>query len=280
MEAVLPTAEKVEILARLVDAGLTRIEATSFVSRRAVPSMADAEALADELRRWPHVHWSALVASPAGSLRAVQRGITALEYVVSATDGHSEANVHKTTKQSLSHVAEIADAVHEVGGTCEVVVATAWDCPFDGPTPSERTVTVALTAVERGADRLCLCDTIGTATPLRVVDLVQEVQANCPDVPIGVHMHNTRGSGLASILAAMQVGVEDFDASIGGLGGCPFAPGASGNVATEELAYMCGDMGIETGLELSRLLTAAQFVEDLIDRQLPSGLLRSGDRAR
>jgi hydroxymethylglutaryl-CoA lyase len=201
-----------------------------------------------------------------------------LEYVVSAADGHSRANVRRATKDALAEVSTIADAVHDVGGTCEVIVATAWDCPFDGPTPVERVVRLAVDAVTMGADALCLADTIGTATPLRVVELLQLVRDKHPKVPLGLHMHNTRGAGMASIFAAIQLGIVDIDASTGGLGGCPFAPGASGNVATEELAYLCRDMGIDTGIDLGLLIEAAQVAQRAVGRTLPSGVLKAGDR--
>jgi hydroxymethylglutaryl-CoA lyase len=271
---------KLELLDALVGAGLRRIEATAFVSQRAVPSMADAAQVAAALPRWPSVRWSALVASLSGARRALEAGVRELEYVVSAADGHSRANARRDTAEALADVAAIANAVHDAGGICEVIIATAWDCPFDGPTPAGRVLRIAAETIDLGADALCLADTIGTATPLRVVELLQLERAQHPAVPLGLHMHNTRGAGLASILAAMQIGIADFDASIGGLGGCPFAPGASGNVATEELAYMCRDMGIDTGADLDGLISAARVAQRAVGHPLDSGVLKAGDRQR
>ena len=240
--------------------------------------MADAREVAAALHQWPHVTWSALVASEGGAERALDAGVRNLEYVVSAADGHSLANVKRPTADSLAGVTRVADLVHQAGGTCEVSVATAWDCPFDGPTPTARVLHVAREAVAQGADALCLADTIGTATPRRIVQLIEDVRQITPHVPIGLHMHNTRGAGLAGILAAMQIGVVDIDASVGGLGGCPFAPGASGNVATEELVYLCEDMGVATGADLDVLAEAAAFAQEAVGRALPSGVLKAGGR--
>lgn len=280
IERPVPLAGKLRLLQALVAAGLKRIEATAFVSPRAVPAMADAAEVAAELHRWPDVRWSALVASRSGAQRALDAGMGELEYVVSAADGHSWANVRRDTATALGDVAPIAAAVHAAGGLCEVIVATAWDCPFDGPTPAERTLRVVSEAITMGADAVCLADTIGTATPARVSALLEQVRERHPDVSLGLHMHNTRGMGIAGVLAALQLGVTDIDASIGGLGGCPFAPGASGNVATEEVAYLCQDSGTATGADLEALVAAAQLAQDLVGRRLDSGVLRAGDRLR
>jgi hydroxymethylglutaryl-CoA lyase len=157
-------------------------------------------------------------------------------------------------------------------------VATAWDCPFDGPTPPERVVALTAQAVEHGADQICLGDTIGTTTPARMAALVRGVRAASPGTPLGLHLHDTRGAALATLLIGLQLGITQVDASIGGLGGCPFAPGASGNLATEELAFLCRDTGIDTGLDLAGLLVAARMAERAVGRTLSSGVLRAGDR--
>ncbi|HZE49620.1 MAG TPA: hydroxymethylglutaryl-CoA lyase, partial [Jatrophihabitantaceae bacterium] len=226
LEQPIPFDDKIRLLDALVATGVRRIEATAFVSPRAVPSMADAERVAAALGRWDGVAFSALVASLNGARRAVAAGITDIEYVVSAADGHSRANVLRSTEEAVAAIAPIAEITHEAGGRCEVIIATAWDCPFDGPTPIERTVSVARDAVAADADALCLGDTIGTTTPVRVATLVDAVRAVAPDLPLGAHFHNTRGTGIASAFAALLAGVTELDASTSGLGGCPFAPGA------------------------------------------------------
>ena len=279
IEAPISTEAKFELLRALAATGATRIEATAFVSAKAVPSMADAEKIAPFVQTIPGVTWSALVASPNGARRAVDAGFQTIEYVVSAADGHSLANVRRPTRESLAAVDEVSSIVHAAGGRLEVIIATAWDCPFDGATPPERTTWVARGAVDLGADQLCLGDTIGTTSPARVVSLIETVRAACPGVPVGVHFHNTRGVGIANALAALQAGVTQLDASVGGMGGCPFAPGASGNIATEELLYMLEDAGVRTGMDADAVLSAAALAQNLVGHALDSNLLRAGGRS-
>ncbi|MCW2634087.1 MAG: Hydroxymethylglutaryl-CoA lyase [Blastococcus sp.] len=279
LEEPVPLEAKLQMLEALVATGVRRIEATSFVSPKAVPALADADRVAAELSRWPGVHWSALVANARGAVRAVDAGVAHLEYVVSATDGHSRANAGRTTAEALAAVGEITGLAAGAGGSLEVIIATAWDCPFDGRTPISRTVDVARAAVTAGAGRLCLGDTIGTTTPLSVVTLLDDVRRACPGVAVGVHFHDTRGTGQANALAAIQAGVIHLDSSIGGLGGCPFAPGASGNIATEELVYMLEESGVSTGLDLDAVLAAARVTEGAVGHELPSSLFRAGGRS-
>jgi hydroxymethylglutaryl-CoA lyase len=279
LEDPLPLTDKLAMLESLVATGVRRIEVTSFVSPKAVPALADADRLAAELHRFDGVHFSALVANARGAVRAVDAGIADLEYVVSASDSHSQANAGRPTAAAVAAVGEIAGLAHGAGGSLEVVIATAWDCPFDGRTPVARTVDVARAAVTAGADALCLGDTIGTTTPLRVVQLLDAVRRACPGVPLGVHFHDTRGTGQANALAAIQAGVTQLDSSIGGLGGCPFAPGASGNIATEELVYMLEESGVATGLDLDAVLAAARVTEQAVGHELPSSLYRAGGRS-
>jgi hydroxymethylglutaryl-CoA lyase len=280
IERPISTEAKTRLLDALAATGVGRIEATAFVSPRAIPAMADAEQVAAYVQRIAGPEWSALVASPNGARRAIDAGLRMIEYVVSASDGHSQANARRSTEEALQAVAEVAEVVHGVGGRLEVIIATAWDCPFDGPTPQERTVHVARRSVELGADQLCLGDTIGTTSPARVVALIDAVRAAADDVALGAHFHNTRGMGIANTLAAIQAGVTQLDASVGGMGGCPFAPGASGNIATEELVYLLDDAGVRTGLDLDAVLAAAAIAQRLVGHPLESDLLRAGGRAR
>ncbi|MGC0366470.1 hydroxymethylglutaryl-CoA lyase [Rhodococcus sp. 27YEA15] len=272
--------QKLRLIDALVQTGVPRIEVTSFVSPRAVPSLADAELVAAELHRWPGVEFSALVAGVRGAERAVAAGLKTVEYVVSASDGHSQANVRSTTAQATDRIGEVTNIVHGAGGRVEVIVATSWDCPFDGPTDPERVLAIAERAKDFGVDQFAIADTIGTATPGRVARLIGALSERVGEFELGAHFHNTRGSGLACALAAVQHGVRNLDASTGGLGGCPFAPGASGNIATEELVYMLTDMGIETGVDLEASIRAAGVAEDVVGHRVPSNLLRAGDRIR
>ncbi|NMM83663.1 hydroxymethylglutaryl-CoA lyase [Rhodococcus sp. SRB_17] len=280
IEDPVPLAEKLRLIEALAATGVPRIEATSFVSPRAVPALADAQQLAAELHRWPGIEFSALVAGIGGAKRAVAAGMKTVEYVVSASNGHSEANVRSTTEQATERIGEVTQIVHDAGGRVEVIVATAWDCPFDGPTDPDRVLRIAEQAKSFGADQFSIADTIGTATPGRVGRLIEAISARVGDFVLGAHFHNTRGSGLACALAAVQHGVQNLDASTGGLGGCPFAPGASGNIATEELVYMLADMGITTGIDLDASIRAAAIAEEIVGHAVPSNLLRAGDRIR
>jgi hydroxymethylglutaryl-CoA lyase len=279
LEPPVPLDGKLAMLEAIVATGVSRIEVTSFVSPKAVPALADADEVAKHLGKWPEVHFSALVANVRGAVRAIDAGMPNLEYVVSAADSHSLANAGRDTADATADVAEIAALAHTAGGSLEVIIATAWDCPFDGPTDPTRTLGVACSAVDQGADQLCLGDTIGTVTPRRTVALIDGVRDAVPGVEVGVHFHDTRGTGQANALAAILNGVRQLDASVGGLGGCPFAPGASGNIATEELVYWTQDAGIASGLDLAAVIEAARVTERAVGHPLPSSLYRAGGRS-
>lgn len=279
IEAPLPLAAKIELLEAIVATGVREVEATAFVSPSKVPALADAPELAAALANFPDtVEFSALVASPNGAHRAIAAGLGTIEYVVSAADAHSLANVGRTTAQASAQIAEIVAIAHHSGVRVEVIIATAWDCPFDGPTPPQRVLDVVSAATAVGADRLAIADTIGTATPRRVQSLIDQVRPLLSGLPLGAHFHNTRGAGLASAYAAVSAGVTRLDASVGGLGGCPFAPGASGNIATEDLVYLLRDSDIHTDVHLPAAINAAAVAQRLVGHQLPSALLRAGDR--
>ena len=280
LEASVPTETKLAILEAVAATGVSRVEVTSFVSRSAVPALADAEQVVAALDRWPDLQFSALVAGIGGARRSVAAGMADLEYVISASDGHSQANAGRPTAEAVAAVSEIAGLAHQAGGRCEAIIAVAWDCPFDGRTPVDRVVDVARRSVDQGADQLCLGDTIGTTVPSRVVELLDRVREACPGVDVGVHFHNSRGAGLANVLAAVDAGVTQLDASVGGLGGCPFAPGASGNIATEEVVYLLEDSGVSTGMDLDAVLRAAAVVEEAVGHPLTSNLYLAGGRSR
>lgn len=280
IEAPIPLSAKLELLAAIAATGVREVEVTSFVSPTKVPALADAAELAAELWRYPELEFSALVASPGGAARAVAAGLKSLEYVVCASDAFSTANVGRPTAQAVDAITDIAGIAHDAGASVEVIIATAWDCPFDGPTEPGRVTDIASSASDLGVDRLAIADTIGTATPRRVTDLIAAVQPLIGDIPLGAHFHNTRGSGLACAYAAVQAGITRLDASAGGLGGCPFAPGATGNIATEDLVYLLSDCGIDTGIDLDAAIAAAGVASTVVGHGLPSALLAAGDRKR
>ena len=279
-EDPVPTAAKIELIDRLSATGVRRIEAVSFVRPEAIPQMADADEVWTGIDRVASVRYSALVPNLRGARRALDRGLTEIEAVVSASDTHNRKNVNRSTQESLDDIAMIIDEAHQRGATCQVIVSTAWGCPYEGDVPESRVVGVAGRAVADGADSISFGDTTGMATPGRVDRLVGEFRSAYPGVELNVHFHNTRGTGLANVLAALELGVADFDASVGGLGGCPYAPGATGNIATEELVHMVQDMGIDTGIDLEAMIAAAADAERIVGRQLPSQVLRAGPRTR
>ena len=278
IEDPIPLVAKLDLLAAIAATGVREMEATAFVSPSKVPALADAAEIASELQDFPGIEFSALVASANGAKRAIAAKLGSVEYVVSASDGHSRANVGRSSAEATEQIADIVAIAHDSGVTVEVIVATAWDCPFGGPTAPQRVLDIVTAATASGADRLAIADTIGTTTPRRFTDLISLLRPRVGDIPLGAHFHNTRGTGLASAYAAVSAGVTRLDASVGGLGGCPFAPGASGNIAIEDLVYLLRDSGIHVDVDLQAAIAAARVAQNAVGHELPSALLRAGDR--
>jgi len=279
-EDPVPTPAKIALIDRLGHTGVGRIEAVSFVRADAIPQMADADEVWHGISRAPSVRYSALVPNLRGARRALDAGLTEIEAVVSASGTHNRKNVGRSTEASLDDIAVLIGEAHDRGATCQVIIATAWGCPYEGEVPVSRVVSVAGRALADGADSASFGDTTGMATPTRVRALVGAFRSAHPDTALNLHFHNTRGTGLANVLAALELGVADFDAAVGGLGGCPYAPGATGNIATEELVYMAEDMGVATGIDLEAMIAAAGEAEGIVGRTLPSQVLRAGPRTR
>ncbi|WP_203712515.1 hydroxymethylglutaryl-CoA lyase [Asanoa siamensis] len=279
-EDPVPTEAKIELLDALSGTGVRRIEAVSFVHPKAIPQMADADAVWSAVHKSPAVRYSALVPNSRGAQRALAAGFTEVEVVVSASDTHNKRNVNRSTAESLDDIAALIDELHGAGASAEVIIATSFGCPFEGDVDPKRVADIVDRVVADGADRIAFGDTTGMATPRRVTEVVTLVRERQPDIPVLLHFHNTRGTALANILTALDLGITEFDASVGGLGGCPYAPGATGNVATEEVVHMLEDMGIDTGIDLDALIEAAALAQRVVGRELPSGVLRAGPRTR
>lgn len=279
-EDPVPTDAKVKLLDALSATGVRRIEAVSFVHPKAIPQMADADDVWQRAAKAPDVRYSALVPNSRGAQRALAARFTEIEVVVSASDTHNRRNVNRSTAESLDDIAALIALLHEAGASAEVIIATSFGCPYEGDIDPNRVAGIVDRVLADGADRIAFGDTTGMATPRRVRDLLYAVRNHQPAVPVLLHFHNTRGTALANVLTALELGVTEYDASVGGLGGCPYAPGASGNVATEEVVHMLHDMGIDTGIDLEALLEAARMAEEMVGRQLPSGVLRAGPRTR
>ncbi|HLR94352.1 MAG TPA: hydroxymethylglutaryl-CoA lyase [Jiangellaceae bacterium] len=279
-EPPVSTEDKVELLSALSHTGLRRIEAVSFVHPRAIPQMADAEQVWSSISPADGVRYSALVPNLRGAERALQAGFGELEVVVSASDTHNRANLNRSTQDSLAELPALAQAARTGGASLQLIVSTAWGCPYEGDIAVAAVLDVARAGIEAGAESVVYGDTTGMATPTRVTELVRASHEAFGSLPLGLHLHNTRGTGLANVYAGLLAGVDDFDASVGGLGGCPYAPGASGNIATEELVHMLEDMGVATGVDLDALLGVAARAEQIMGRELPSQVLRAGPRTR
>ncbi len=277
-EAPVPTEAKVALIDALSRTGVGRIEAVSFVHPKAIPQMADADEVWAGIARSDDVRYSALVPNLRGAERALASGFREIEVVVSASDTHNRKNINRSTEESLDEISAVIAAAHDVGAAVQVIVSTAFGCPYEGEVEQSRVIAVAGRAVRDGADSISFGDTTGMATPTRVTRLVGELRSAYAEAPLNLHFHNTRGTGLANVLAALQLGVDDFDASIGGLGGCPYAPGATGNVCTEDLVHMVEDMGVDTGVDLAAMIEAARTAEQIVGRTLPSQVLRAGPR--
>ena len=283
-ERPVPTAAKVALFEALVAAGVDDLELVSFVRADRVPAMADAEALAAATAAAGHrvTRWG-LVLNERGARRALAAGLRHLQFVVSASDAHGRANAGLDVAQAMDRLADVVAVAVATGAGAgggaevEVTLATAFGCPYEGPVPADRVVALAAGAAAAGATGIGLADTIGVAVPTEVAALVGAVRAVL-DVPVGVHLHDTRGLAIANALAAIDAGVDRIDGSVGGLGGCPFAPGASGNLALEDLVHALDGMGIATGLRVDGLVAAAEIACAAAGREVASHVGIAGPR--
>ncbi len=278
-EPPVPVAERVRLIDALSATGLRRIEAASFVAPAAIPAMAGAEDVMAAIDRRPGVVYSALVPNLRGAERAIAAAADEVQLVVSASETHNLKNVRRTVAESLVAAHEVARLVHAAATPVEAIVSTAFGCPYEGEVEPERVAQVAGHLVDAGADRLSFGDTTGMATPRRVDALLDALErAGIGSTDVGLHFHDTRGTALANVLFALERGVSRFDASIGGLGGCPYAPGASGNAVTEDLVHMLDDVGVDTGIDLAALIECARLAQEIVGRELPSAMLHAGPR--
>jgi hydroxymethylglutaryl-CoA lyase len=276
-EAVLfTTSQKLELIGRALDAGVRRIEANSFVSPKLVPQMADADEVAAGLPRRPGVVFIGLVLNKRGALRAIETGMDELGAVCAASDGFATRNQGMTSDASLAMCCEVVRLAREHGRRAQITISTAFGCPFDGEVDPWRVVEMARAAASSGPVEIAIADTIGVASPGEVSILVERVAAAIKPLPVRVHFHNTRNTGLANVWAAVQAGAKTVDASLGGIGGCPFAPRATGNVPTEDVAYMLQRSGYRTGLDLDRLIGSARWLGSAMGRDVPGMLSRAG----
>ncbi|HET7545851.1 MAG TPA: hydroxymethylglutaryl-CoA lyase [Polyangiaceae bacterium] len=276
----IPLEGKKQLLSALVDAGLKRIELTSFVSPRWVPQLADAEELARQFQAPPGVTLSALCPNAKGFERAHAAGLREIAVFMSASETHNRKNTNKSIEASLDTFAEVVPPALAAQMRVRAYVSTVWGCPYEGEVDPDAALSIARALLELGCYQVSLGDTIGVATPLLVKRLVSRFLAEFSAPQLALHFHDTRGTALANALVGLELGVRDFDASVAGLGGCPYAPGAAGNLATEDLVYMLQGMGIETGVDLDKLIEAGRVAEAVVGRRLPGKVHQAGPRVR
>ena len=273
-ERVLEPWVRAELVNRLAETGVARVECSSFVNPARVPQMAGAEEVVAAIERRDGVVYSGLVLNEQGYERLRATGLDEAHFAFGATDGFNRRNANATADEGVQAAERIVARAHEDGLRARVTISVAFGCPFDGPVDPGRVAALAELVAAAGADELVLADTIGVATPRRVRGLVERVVVLGP--PVAAHFHNTRNTGFANALAAVEAGASVLDASVGGIGGCPFAPRATGNIATEDLVYMLHGEGVHTGIDLDALIAVAEWLERVLGRPLPGQVYRAG----
>lgn len=273
---VVPTDEKMILLDRLLDAGVRSVEVGSFVHPGLLPQMADAEEIFRRLPNAPGAEFPALVPNLRGAERAIAAGVRHVRLVLSVSEGHSRSNTNRTVAEGIAETREAYALLRATGGIrVAAALATAFVCPFDGVVPVAKLESVVGSMVEMGIDEISLADTLGKADPDQFERTVAAMQAAFPTTDFGLHIHNTYGMGLAHVMAGLRLGIRQFDAALGGIGGCPFAPGAAGNIATEDIVFMLELMGIETGIDLDKLALAADYLRTVMAVPLESSVSRA-----
>jgi len=269
------TDVKVELIERLAATGLPYVEASSFVHPRWIPQLGDAELVFERIDRREGVRYGALVPNLKGLERAQEVGLTDVAVFVSASETHNARNLNRSIEETLANIADVLEALDGAGAWVRGYISMVFGCPYEGDVPLDSVRRVTDRLLELGVDQISLGDTVGHATPRSVSERCAALSAGVPLEQVALHFHDTRGTALANVVAGLDAGVRIYDASIGGLGGCPYAPGASGNLATEDLVQMLHAMGVQTGVDLDALLDVALFVEQRLRKSLPGRYLRA-----
>ena len=274
-----PTQEKIALVDGLSRAGMAKIEVTAFVSPKAIPALSDAQAVMLGIERVPGVIYTALVPNVRGAERAVESRVDEMNLVMSASESHNLSNLRMTREQSFSGLREVAAIARSAGLAVNISLSCSFGCPMEGDVAEDVVLEWCARFIgEAGAGGITLCDTTGMAYSLQVARLAQRFREAWPDTELSLHFHNTRGMGLANVLAGIDAGADRFDASLGGIGGCPYAPGASGNVCSEEVVHALELMGYDTGVDLERLIAASRRLPALIGHDTPSQIAKAGRR--
>ncbi|WP_417662765.1 hydroxymethylglutaryl-CoA lyase [Pseudomonas sp.] len=274
------TEDKIALINRLSHSGLAKIEATSFTSPKAIPNLRDAEEVMRSIERVTGVEYTVLVPNVKGCERALSCQVDEVNLVMSASDTHGLANLRMTPEQSLAQFKEIIEVTRGSDVFINASLSTTFGCPFEGVVAEARVYELIQRLTDIGVQGITLCDTTGMADPAQVERISREALQRWPESVFTLHFHNTRGMGLANAIAALNAGVDRFDASLGGLGGCPYAPGASGNICTEDLVHMFQRMGFDTGVDLNSLLQAAASLPELLGHDVPGAILKAGKADR
>ncbi len=269
-KAQVPTAHKIRFIDLLSAAGFDTIEATSFVSPKAIPQLADASEVMAGITRRPGVSYPVLVPNKKGMERALAAGVKAIAVFTAASETFTRHNINATIAESIDNFRHVVGMARAEGIWVRGYISTGFGCPYEGTVPPAKVVEVAERLMELGMDDLSIGDTIGVATPNQVVEVVTLLASRIPRETFSLHFHDTRGTALANVLTGLQLGITTFDASAGGLGGCPYAPGAAGNLATEDLLYLLHGLGIETGVDLAKVVEATSFIAPLLGHK-PTG---------
>jgi hydroxymethylglutaryl-CoA lyase len=274
----IPTETKVALIDELIEAGIRVIEFSSFVSPKAVPQLADAAEVLAGVDRSKGARFAALVPNAKGAERAAEAGVDEMRVFLSASESHNQKNVNRSVEESLKGFEDVMRIANESGIPVEGAIATSFGCPFEGDVPVGRVGDIAARYRDLGMQGLSLGDTTGMATPVLVAERCRYLREHVPELPITLHFHNTRGIGLVNVITGLAEGIDIYEASFAGLGGCPFAAGATGNICTEDLVYLLHELGIETGIDLERLCGAARHMEEVIGRTLPGQVMKAGPR--
>lgn len=272
---ILSTDVKVGLIDRLTASGLRFIEASSFVNPKWIPQLADAAEVLSQIEKAPGICYSALVPNLRGMERAAQTGLQEVAVFMSASETHNQKNINKSIEETFPVLAEVVKEAQTLGLRVRGYVSTVFGCPYEGDVPIDNSLRVTERLLEMGVYEVSIGDTIGVATPKQVHEKLSVLAWEYTPQRLAAHFHDTRGTGLANVVAALNEGIRTFDSSIGGLGGCPYAPGAAGNISTEDLVYLLDGMGCETGVDLAKLLGAGAYIQKQLGRELPSKLLKA-----
>ena len=277
-KAFIPTESKIAIINTMARSGVPKIEATSFVSPKAIPQMRDAQEVMEGIERRPGTAYTALVPNLKGAQLAIDAGVDAMRVVICSSEAYNQRNVHMSVAESLKTCDEILQAGRTGSTAVEAVVALAFGCPLEGDIAEEKVVELTRRLAEMGCREISIADSAGLANPAQVRRLMRRLVREFPDIHFSMHIHNTRGLGLANVVAGLEEGIDAFDSSLGGLGGCPVVPGATGNIPTEDLVNMLEEMGVETGVDVEGVMVASRVAEEVLERTLPSYVMAAGTR--